>query len=113
MSKKGKLYNYIINTLGLSKEAIFDIVRERVDDILSKSLTNEVYKSNYFQNLVLSKLEALRENRYHSKFYKHDDYIDILKEAVRLEVKTQVVEKLRDRYVIKIIDKKTEREGDD
>jgi len=57
MSKKDKrLYNYVVNTLGISKKLIMDYVDSRIEDLFSK--IDYDYIHNYCKKEVHRRLDA-------------------------------------------------------
>ena len=53
--RRNKLYNFIVNTYGISKESILSIIDVRLENILSKEIRNKL-SSNHFECMVVSQV---------------------------------------------------------
>jgi hypothetical protein len=53
--KNKKLYNYIVNTIGISKELILEQVNARVEDLLDKHVQS-LLQSNHIERMIVNKL---------------------------------------------------------
>ena len=101
MSKNNRLYNYLINTLGLSKELILKNIDQRIEQVLHKILYNEL-KSIKFERIIIDTVASVidkgvvRNNRYGSLRYKFNDLI-------KSKVKEVVEDKLQEECQIKFI----------
>lgn len=102
MSRKDRLYNYMVNKFGISKEMILERVHERVDDVLCKVLEERVFTTNYFERVVLRKIEAMRTNATLTKFYNHEVLKDIIERAVREEIRAELASQLDTRYELEV-----------
>ena len=95
MSKKDKkLYNYVVNTLGVSKQVILDYVQSRVDDLLSKALHNKL-DSNYIQNLILNRITSMVENGTSEgtfPFYEGHSFDNYVKKCIKRVIEEKVNE---------------------
>ena len=57
-ARTNRLYNYLVNTYGLSKENILDHVSKRLDQIIGKHL-KEVLKTSQIKKLILNNISSI------------------------------------------------------
>lgn len=67
-NRNNKLFNYLINTFGISKEMIITYVKERTDEVLSKNLSDKL-NSKYIENLILNKITSIIQEGFTSHSY--------------------------------------------
>lgn len=53
-----KLYNYIVNTIGISKELILQIVDKRMENLLDKHIKNKL-DSNVVERIILDRVTEI------------------------------------------------------
>lgn len=99
-----RLYNYIVNTFGLSKEAIMQVVENRVTSVIEKMIKNKL-DSKEMERAILNHITKLKENGfyYNEPF---DLYIEkvirnILEEKMNKEYKLEVKAVQKEAKVIK------------
>ena len=97
-----KLYNYLVNTFGLSKEIVLEYVNKRLEELLFKSLETKL-SSNYVEKLIINQITQIVNNGIDngsSHFYfrektKFDDY-------VKSVIRSVIEEKMNDNYDLQI-----------
>ena len=52
-NKKNKLYNYLINTYGLSKDHVLKLFDERIENLLKKHIMSKL-DSNHVESMMLN-----------------------------------------------------------
>lgn len=106
MNKKrtNKLYNFLVNTYGLSKELILAEFDKRIDDLITKHLSSKI-DSNYVQNLILDRITKIVTEGVSSGLYSVNSFEEYVKKCV----KEAVQKHMRQNYDIemKIVDKNT------
>jgi hypothetical protein len=60
-SRTNKLYNYLVNTYGLSKENIMQHIEDRIEDIVRKHIDAKL-DSEWFKNAILNYVAEFVEN---------------------------------------------------
>lgn len=89
MSRRDRLYNYIVNTFGISKELIFEYVDKRIEDILDKHLTSKL-DSQRIERLIIDKTVYIVKNGIQStpNYYGWGtgSFEKLVREAIREEV---------------------------
>jgi uncharacterized membrane protein YheB (UPF0754 family) len=100
MGKRNKnLYNYFVNTFGLSKDAIMAVINERVEDLLSKHIQNKL-NSNSMETLIANMVTRFLEEGVtnHSWWMKKTSFEDFLKKTISQEIK----DRLNDEYTLEV-----------
>lgn len=103
-TRANKLYNYLVNEFGLSKELILETVKTRVDDVLAKNL-EPILNSNYLKKAILNHVTRIvKEGSKSNYIHIAEPFEFLVREAVNVAVK----EELKNNYAIKV-----ERVSDD
>jgi len=86
---KNKLYNYLVNTFGLSKETILEYADERVKELLAKHVDDKL-NSERMEYMILGTISNIVEKGFgeHSPYYDRkvafDKYVQkIIEKEVR------------------------------
>jgi hypothetical protein len=95
MAKNYKLYNFLVNTYGLSKEKVMEHFEARIEAIIEKSIRSKI-DSGYVQDAILNKIAAIFKeggdsNR--SPWYHKKTFDDFLKHTVEDVIKKHIEEK--------------------
>ncbi len=88
--RTNKLYNFLVNTYGLSKEAIMGHIDIRINDLLDKHVKAKMDSSS-IERIVANKvayfMKTGKTDSWHSK-HSFDDYMtSIIKDEVERQVK--------------------------
>ena len=100
--KNKKLYNYIVNTFGLSKEKIMEEVDSRIENVIDKNVQNKL-NSNHIENLILDRVtrvvaEGVPVDSNRFDFWKKDDFNIYLKKTIRKVIE----EKFNEEYTLEV-----------
>jgi hypothetical protein len=73
--RTNKLYNYLVNTYGLSKEVVFEYIDTRLEDLIGKHLEAKL-DSNYIERLILNRITRIAEEGISngSYYYERDNF---------------------------------------
>lgn len=99
--KNKKLYNYIVNTFGISKEIIMEQVNSRIEDVIAKHVRSKL-DSNYVENMIANKIAEVVQNgvsssdTYWGRQRTHFD--DYMKKTVR----SVIEERLGEEYELEV-----------
>ena len=82
--KDKRLYNYVVNTLGVSKEVVLEYVKERLEELILKALSTKL-ESKYVENLIINKItqivtEGISERT--SIYYERESFEKFVKKVV-------------------------------
>lgn len=93
MNKKrtNKLYNFLVNTYGLSKELVMTEFDKRIDDLITKHLASKI-DSNYIQNLILDRITKIITEGVSSGCYNRSSFEDYVKKCVKEAVTNHMKE---------------------
>jgi hypothetical protein len=98
-TKNKALYNYLVNTLGVSKQMVLDYIDERLEDLISKHIVSKL-DSNHIEKMILSRVTTVltegmpKTNYFYS--YDRDKFDEYLRKVIR-----QILEnRLNDEYEI-------------
>lgn len=109
MSKKDKkLFNYIVNTLDVSKDMIMNVVDQRLNELFEKHVKDKL-DSNRVERLILDRISYHMKNGYDknpSFFDTSKSFESIVKKCIAEEV-TKIVRENND-IEIKIVPKDTQ-----
>lgn len=117
MSKNNRLYNYLVNTFGLSKEVVLEYAESRIDDLLQKHIASRL-ESNYIENLILNKITQIVQDGFESNSSSHwysrtqfSDFVksvacDVLEDRLNKEYKLDVKLVQKDATVVRKVRKK-------
>jgi len=56
--KNQRLYNYLVNTFGLSKQVILEYAEQRIEDILTKHIKAKL-DSKHMESMILNKVTQI------------------------------------------------------
>ena len=76
---RNKLYNFIVNTYGIGKEQVQQMVKDRLDDVFSVSLKEKI------ESMIRERVYKEIENKYRSEI--NDYVIGYVRKEVEREVK--------------------------
>ena len=88
-SKKNKLYNYLVNTFGLSKETILEHVETRLEDIIDKHV-HSILESNHIENRIMNRVAYYIKNGTIDPWRSKNSFEDVIKQQVRCVVEEQL-----------------------
>lgn len=84
-TRTNKLYNYLVNTYGLSKEVVLKEFQNRVVDLVSKHVVNKL-DSDRIEHLILERVTHHIRTGFGNNYYEKDSFEKIVKECMRSEV---------------------------
>lgn len=94
MSKK--LYNYVTNTFGISKELILEQVNSRVEDLINKHIDSLLRSTKVEKMIVRAIASYVKDGKVDSHFYNRKNFESIIDDQIK-----NIIEKyLRDRCQI-------------
>ncbi len=94
MSRRNKiLYNYLINTLGISKEIVFTHINNRIDDLVSKALTG-LLESKRLEKLILNQVAHIVQHGVQASWYNTQSFEGVVRQAIRAEVAKKLNEEI-------------------
>lgn len=97
-----RLYNYLVNTYGLSKEIIRETMNQRIEAVLTKSL-QDLMKTNEFKNILLDSVTNIMKNGIKgTHFWKKINFDDYLKDVISDKVEQTVMAEMRKKYSIEL-----------
>ena len=98
MSRKSRVYNYIVNTFDISKENIMDIVKERVEDIVRKHIIN-IMQSNDMELIICDQVSNIvKDGMSDHHMYRKTAFEEVVKRCI----KNVVVEELKNNHTVDI-----------
>lgn len=96
MSHKDKrLFNYVVNTLGISKDMIMEYVNSRIESVLEKQVANKL-NSKDAEQIIVSQIARLVKDGFHDQWY-HRTSFDLY---VRQVIVNILEKKVNDEYDI-------------
>ncbi len=100
--KDKQLYNYLVNTLQISKAMVMDVVNTRIEELLSKHLESKL-NSNYIENLILNRVtqtvvNGIPKAGIAGMYYDRRSFDDYLKEVIR----SVLLEKMNAEYELEV-----------
>lgn len=87
--RTNKLYNYLVNTFGLSKKNILEHVEARLEDIISKNIL-PILESNNIQEIILNRIAYFIKNGEVSYYQEKNTFNDVVKEQIKQVVEDQL-----------------------
>lgn len=99
MSRNNKLYNYLVNTFGISKDTVLQYCNDRIEQLLSKHVEGKLMDSNYIHNLIINQIDYIVKNGTKAHWYNRDSFESTVKNAVS----DYVEEKLEQSYSFEVI----------
>lgn len=104
MRNRNKLYNYLVNTFGLTKEIILKEVENRVSDILDKHVKSKL-DSKEMEKMIGNKVaNFIKKGSVDNCYYNRHSFEDMIKDCLKEAVKEEVA--INYKIVIKQINKK-------
>lgn len=98
MSNRNKLYNYLVNTFGLSKDVIMKQAEERIEDVMNKHLQQKL-QSNNVERMILNQVSEIVKNGFSSRDYwsrvSFEDY-------VKSTIKSVITQQINDTYELEV-----------
>lgn len=96
------LYNYLVNTLQISKDLVTKQIDIRIDDLIEKFIKNKM-DAKYIERLILNRVTQVVVEGVATGWYGRDDFDKYLKTVI----KQVVEEKFNDEYNldVKVISK--------
>ena len=92
--RTNKLYNYLVNTFGLSKEVVLEHIETRLEDLINKHVLS-ILQSNRIENMIMNQV---------AYYIKKGEDILKTKTAMNLEILKQFSkEKLEFAYPTQVV----------
>jgi len=89
-SRTNKLYNYLVNTYGLSRETIMEHVEARLESLIDKHVRN-VLDSDRVQNLIMDRIAYYIKNGEVSRWGRRTETFEkIVKDQIKSVVEDQL-----------------------
>lgn len=99
-SKKNKLYNYLVNTFGLSKDVVMEQAENRIEELLNKHIGDKL-NAKGIEKLILSQVSSIVKHGldkgagYWRTTITFEDYVkSVIKEVVQA--------KLNEEYTVEV-----------
>ena len=90
MNKRtNKLYNYLVNTFGLSKENVLEHVETRLEDIIDKHVRS-ILQSNRIESLIINRVAHNIKNGSIGYYGEKTAFNDIINEQVKQVIEDQL-----------------------
>jgi hypothetical protein len=90
MSRKDRrLYNYVVNTLGLSKELVLEYARDRLDDLITKHIQSKI-DSRYIERLILERVTNKVTEGMDTGWYSRESFDEYLRKVVHQIIESKV-----------------------
>jgi hypothetical protein len=83
MSKK--LYNYVTNTFGISKELILEQVNSRVEDLINKNI-DSLLRSNRIERMILDHLSDYIKNGKVDRYFFKRKFETVIEDQIRIVI---------------------------
>jgi len=97
--RTNKLYNYLVNTYGLSHEMIMDYVSERLNQLVEKHIRS-IFEENRIEDMIVHTVtKYMKEGEKNGPFYGHPK--TCFEDIVKKQIKDIIEELLRDKCEIK------------
>lgn len=87
--RTNKLYNFIVNTYGLSKEVIMDCVETRLEGLVDKHVQN-VLQSERLTNMIMDRVAYYIKNGTIDQCRSKNCFEDVVKQQVKSAVEDQL-----------------------
>lgn len=97
MSRTNKLYNYLVNTYGLSKELILIVVDNRISDLLNKHISSKL-DSNHVNKVVVNEVANILTKGFENNHFSKTAIEDYIKNIIAV----QIEEKMNDEYELNV-----------
>jgi len=94
--RTNKLYNYLVNTYGLSKENIMSLVHERIEDVINKHVYS-ILNSDRIKKMIIYTVADFIKNGKSNHWHRKDSFESLVEDQIRKVIEDQ----LRDRCEIK------------
>lgn len=89
-SRHNKLYNYLVNTFGLSKEVILDALKDRIEDVIGKHVQQKL-NSTSVEVMIRNKVaKFIKEGSVDGHYYDRKNFESLVKECLKEAVKEEV-----------------------
>ena len=89
MGKNKRLYNYLVNTFGISKEVVLGYVETRLEDLISRHVQN-LLLSNRIEKLIMDRVTHFIKNGEVGYYREKNAFNNVVKEQVRQVVEDQL-----------------------
>ncbi len=91
MNKKrtNKLYNYLVNTFGLSKEVVLDYVQTRLEDLVDKHVY-ALLQSNRVEGMIMNRVAHYLKKGEVSYWGENNSFNNLIKEQIKEVVEDQL-----------------------
>lgn len=96
-TRTNKLYNYLVNTYGLSKEMILEYVDARLDQLIDKHIAKKL-DTSHIDNLICDRISYYIKNGSVSRYREKESFQEFVKKCI----KEEVAEEVRQNYKIKV-----------
>ena len=111
-----RLYNFLVNTYGLSKDKVMDHLNHRIGDLeikvnnQAKGLIHDYIRSTRFHNFMKNKVASILENGFSPDHWRSErDMLEkFIKKRVRESIKEEVDRQLKEKYSLELTKKEDE-----
>jgi hypothetical protein len=83
-NNRNKLYNFLVNTYGLTKEVVMEMVAARLEDLISKHIKPKL-DSNHVNNIIRNQIAEYAKNGFEKRGYwgNNKSFEDFVQEQIR------------------------------
>jgi hypothetical protein len=94
---RNRLYNFLVNTYGLTKEVVMEMVAARLDDLISKHIKPKL-DSNHVNNIIRNQIAEYAKNGFEKRGYwgSHTSF----EEFVQAQIRTILIAYINENYDI-------------
>jgi Glu-tRNA(Gln) amidotransferase subunit E-like FAD-binding protein len=96
-TRTNKLYNFLVNTYGLSKELVLEHVTNRLDDLISKHINSKL-DSNNVERIIANQVANVLENGFKNGSFNRNS----LENLIRNRVVREIQDRLNNEYTIDV-----------
>jgi Glu-tRNA(Gln) amidotransferase subunit E-like FAD-binding protein len=88
-NKPNRLYNYLVNTYGLSKELVLQLVEDRIEDLVEKHVKIK-FKQASVENMIIRAVSDYVKNGEINLYRQNNTFDRIVKEQIKEIVKDEL-----------------------
>ena len=96
-TRKNKLYNFIVNTYGISQEKVLEIINKRVDDVIFKCIGMKL-NSNRIEKVIADQIAKVINKGLEDRSMHRDSFNDV----IRAEIARQIKERMNKDYQLEV-----------
>jgi hypothetical protein len=97
--RTNKLYNYLVNTYGLSKEMVMEYVKERLDELISKHIAEVLNSEKFNRDFNYSMAKFLETEKTSNHYW---DRKNSFKKVIEDTTRKIIIEEITKNYNLSI-----------